>query len=438
MKREVIDRDYISVVKENENMYYEDYLKAIEKSKTSTAIYKGEPVPFLYMPKLYTGEDFSHFQSIMSTMMGIIKKVIDQYKTNADFRKKFPFSKELEELILVDHSYSTYVPMGRFDIFYHDKNNFKFCELNADGSSAMNEDRELGNILSETLAFNEMKEKYNMEPCELFDTWIDECIKIYSEFGGVKENPNVVIVDFIDKGTTNEFKVFKERFERRGYNTVIADPRDLKYVDGKLYKDDFEIDIVYRRLVTRDMMEKISLIPDFVQACREGKVCIIGPIKSQIIHNKIFFKVLHDEDTLELLSDDEKQFVKNHIPYTEVFEGNKDFTDFINNKDSYILKPCDYYASKGVYAGRDFTEEQWKEKLDECFGKDYLIQEYYCPPKTELVHFVDGNLEINEFNNITGIYLYNEKVRGVYTRVGRDAIISGLHEYYTLPTFIVR
>lgn len=438
MKRELIDRDYINIVKKNESKYYEDYLKAIEKAKNSTAIYKGEPVPFLYMPKFYTKEDFSDFQSIMSTIMGILKKVINEYKRNSDFRKKFPFSKELEELILVEHGYSTYVPMGRFDIFYYDKDNFKFCELNADGSSAMNEDRELGNILSETAAFKELDKKYTIQPCELFDTWIDECISIYQDFGGQKEKPNAAIVDFIDKGTINEFEVFKKRFEKRGYNTVIVDPRELKYIDGKLYYNDFEIHIVYRRLVTRDMMEKIDQIPDFTQACREGKVCIIGPIKSQIVHNKIIFKVLHDEDTLQLLTSEEQEFVKNHIPYTKTFEGYRDFNLFIKNKDNYILKPWDYYASKGVYAGRDFTEEEWAKKLHDCSGKDYLIQEYYSPPRTKLVHFVNNNFEINEFNNITGIYVYNEKVTGIYTRVGRGAVISGLHEYYTLPTFIVK
>jgi len=434
-----LDRDYINAVNGKEELCYEDYLKAIENVRNSTAMYKGKPVPFLYMPKLYTEEDLNRFKRLTSVLMGILRKVIDRYIQDSGFREKFGFSKLLEELILTEHGYNAKVPMARIDIFYKDDGSFKFCELNADGSSAMNEDRELSRVLSESIPFKEMQKKYDIKSFELFDTWVKECISIFREFDPSISKPNVAIVDFNDKGSPNEFEVFKEAFNRNGYNTEIADARDLKYLDGKLYFNDMKIDIVYRRLVTRDLMERANEIPDFIQAAKEGKVCIVGPIKSQIIHNKIIFKVLHDADTLELLTEEERSFVKNHIPYTAKFEGYSfNFEQLIIDKDKYILKPSDFYASRGVYAGRDFSNEEWKKKLKECHGKDYLIQEYYTPGKSDLVEFDQGKLKISKFNNITGIYMYNEKLYGLYSRVGKNAIISGLHDCYTLPTFIVK
>lgn len=434
-----LDREYINIVRDNEELCYEDYLKTIENVKRSTAMYKGKPVPFLYMPKLYTQEDIKSFKKLTSTLMGILEKVIDRYTKDPGFREKFGFSKLLEELILVEHGYNAKVPMARIDIFYKEDGSFKFCELNADGSSAMNEDRELARILSNSTSFKELEKKYDIISFELFDTWVKECVSIFREFDPSIPKPNVAIVDFNDKGSSNEFEVFKEAFKRNGYNTEIVDARDLKYIDGKLYFNDMKVDVVYRRLVTRDLMERSGEIPDFIQAAKEGKVCIIGPIKSQIIHNKIIFKVLHDTDTLEFLTEEERNFIKNHIPYTTKFQGDDfDFERLIIDKDKYILKPSDLYASRGVYAGRDFDDEEWEEKLKECYGKDYLIQEYYTPGQSDLVEFDHGKLKISKFNNITGIYMYNEKLYGLYSRVGKNAIISGLHDCYTLPTFIVK
>lgn len=434
-----LDKQYIDIIKEKEEICYKDYLEAIKKVKNSTARYKGQPVPFLYMPKFYTEEDLQVFKRISSTLMKILRKIIDRYIEDPNFREKFGFSKQLEDLILIEHGYNAKVPMARIDIFYKEDGSFKFCELNADGSSAMNEDRELTGILSESIAFKDMEKEYDIKSFELFDTWVNESISIFKEFNKNIQNPNVAIVDFIDKASPNEFKIFKERFESKGYNARIVDPRDLKYLDGKLYIDDIKIDIVYRRLVTRDLLERADEIPDFIEAAKEGKVCIIGPIKSQIIHNKIIFEILHDNYTLEFLTDDERNFVKEHIPFTAKFKKeNFDIKELVKNKESYILKPSDLYASRGVYSGRDFNDEEWEKKLLQCDGKDYLIQEYYPPGQSDLVEFVDGKVKISKFNNITGIYMYNEKLYGLYSRVGKNPIISGLHDCYTLPTFIVK
>lgn len=438
MNRIDLDREYIDIVKDNEELYYSDYLKTVEKVKDSTAMYKGKPVPFLYMPKFYTEEDLKRFRKLTSTLMTILRKVMDRYVEDSYFREMFGFEKLLEDLILTEHGYNAKVPMARIDIFYKEDGSFKFCELNADGSSAMNEDRELSRILSDSAAFKEMEKNYEIRSFELFETWVKESVSIFTEYDPTVGKPNVAIVDFNDTGSPNEFEIFKETFKKNGYNTEIVDPRDLRYQGGELYFDDMKIDFVYRRLVTRDLMERSDEIPDFIRAAMEGKVCIIGPIKSQIIHNKIIFKILHDRYTLDFLTKEERDFVKDHIPYTAKFTGDDfNYDELIHDKDNYILKPMDFYASRGVYAGKDFSSVEWEKRLEECHGKDYLIQEYYTPTQSDLVEFNEGKLIVSKFNNITGMYMYNEKLYGLYSRVGKNAIISGLHDCYTLPTFLV-
>lgn len=434
MNGDKVNSDYIELIMSNPKKYYEDYKEAFEKVSNSTAIYKGKPIPFLAHPMFVTEDELNQFQKIGDMMLSITNKLTKTYLEDSKFRKYFGFSELLEELILVDNGYDINVPIGRFDIFFKDYDNFKFCELNTDGSSAMNEDNQLAKILLETQALKDFGNQYKLNYFELFFSWVDESIKIYNKYTVENKKPNVAIVDFIESATTFEFEEFKKAYEERGYNCIIVDPRDLKYKDGDLYHEDYKIDLVYRRIVTFELIERSEEIKDFIQAYKDKAVCVIGSIRSQIVHNKIVFKILHDDYTLNLLSEEEQDFVKKHVPLTKIFSGDKSvFNQVLNNKEKYIMKPFDLNASRGVYTGRDFSQEEWEEKLLESWSEDYLYQEYCDPYTRDFVVYEDGEAVVKEFKQIIGLFLYNEKLAGLYTRIGENNIISGLTEYYTLP-----
>lgn len=434
MNGEKINQDYIDLIMSNPKKYYEDYKEAFEKVSNSTAIYKGKAVPFLAHPMFVSEDELNQFQKISDMMMSITNKLTKAYIEDSKFRKFFGFSDLLEELILVENGYDINVPIGRFDIFFKDYDNFKFCELNTDGSSAMNEDNQLAQILLESQALKDFGKQYKLDYFELFFSWVDESIKIYNKYNGENKKPNVAIVDFIESATTYEFEEFKKAYEERGYNCIIVDPRHLEYKDGSLYHEDYKIDLVYRRIVTFELIERSEEIKDFIQAYKDEAVCVIGSIRSQIVHNKIVFKILHDDYTLNLLSAEEQTFVKNHIPHTGIFGGDISvFNKVLSDKEKYIMKPFDLNASRGVYTGRDFSQEEWEEKLLESWDKDYLYQEYCDPYTRDFVVYENGEAQVKEFKQIIGLFLYNEKLAGLYARIGENNIISGLTEYYTLP-----
>lgn len=429
--------EYINIIKDNPKYYQEDYKLTMEKVANSSAQYKGKPVPFLYHPMFFTEKDVKDIEKIGDTMISITNKVTQRYIDHPEYRERFGYSKELEKLILIENGYDINVPIGRFDIFYKDYDDFKFCELNTDGSSAMNEDNTIAKILLETKSAEKMGKDYDLSYFELIDKWVDDSLEIFKKWNKDIKKPNVAIVDFKESGTSEEFKLFQKSYTKKGCNTIIADPRDLKYKDGSLYFEDFKIDLVYRRIVTFELIENINEIPDFIQAYKDGAFCCIGSIKSQIIHNKIIFKILHDEDTLAFLSEQEREYVKNHIPYTGEFRGEESvYKEVLNNKNKYIMKPLDLNASRGVYTGRDLTEKEWKDKLDESWNKDYIYQEFVNPYEREFVTFKDDELMIEEFGTIVGIFMYKEKFAGMYTRIGKENIISGLTSYYTAPNLM--
>ncbi|WFA08203.1 glutathionylspermidine synthase family protein [Tissierella sp. Yu-01] len=434
-----INKEYIDLVFSKPNEYADDYQLTVEKVANSSAIYKGKPVPFLYHPMFYTEEDIQNFKKISDMIISITNKVTDRYVKDEEFRKKFGFPKFIEELIQIENGYDINVPIGRFDIFYKDYENFMFCEINTDGSSAMNEDNAIGRILLEAKALRDFGEIYMLDYFELIDLWVEDSLDIFSKYDPSNSKPNVAIVDFVESGTSAEFEEFKKAYIKKGYNCIIADPRNLEYRDGKLYLDDYRIDLVYRRIVTFELIEKIDEIPDFIEAYKNRAFCCIGSIKSQVVHNKIIFKILHDEDTLEYLSEEEQEFVKNHFPVTGIFGGNEEvFNLVLNHKDKYIMKPMDLNASQGVFVGRDLTQDEWEKRLEEAWDNEYLYQEFFDPFVREHVVFNDGKPIVDTFKSVVGLFIYKEKFAGIYTRVGKNNVISGITDYHTLPNILVR
>lgn len=430
------ENEYVKIIKDNYLDYYKDFVKIDEEVKNSNAVYKGEPVPFLYIPKFFTKEDIVDFNTIADKIFSLINKTIDLYFKKEEVRNIYNFDKRLEELILSEKSYETNVPMGRFDIFYYGKGKYKFCELNTDGSSAMNEDMVLSKIIGKSLLSKKLKNEYHMNSFELFDTWVSEVDVIRKESGILNENPTLCILDFIHDEPSIEFIEFKKAFEKANYDVIIADPRDLIEKDGYLYYEDNKIEIIYRRLVTKDLMEKYDEIPDLVRGIKSNKTCIIGSLRSQIVHTKLFFKVLHDEEFQKYLTENEIEYIKSHIPITEKLIKVKE--KYITNKDRLIVKPIDNYASKGVFTGYDLTENEWINKLKNAVKQNYLIQEYCEPALSENIIFQSPNdYTVEKFRNITGLFVYNESLYGIYSRLGLNSIISGLHEGYSVPSFFI-
>ncbi|MCL2256197.1 MAG: hypothetical protein FWC11_04980, partial [Firmicutes bacterium] len=97
--------------------------------------------------------------------------------------------------------------------------------------------------------------------------------------------------------------------------------------------------------------------------------------------------------------------------------GEFDHEDALKNKDNWIIKPRDRYASIGVATGGDYSYDEWKNLIKKTINKDYILQEYCPPAKHENVYFdLDGNAHFGFYNSMSGIFLYNNRSCGLYTR----------------------
>ena len=437
---ESIRREYQTIIEENFEENREAAWKTRDYLLRSSVAYHGRCVRTLQIPKVFTPAVIDDFRSIVDTTYRIFQKVIREYLENPWYRKLFPFSPELEELILIPSLYDSLLPIARFDIFYNEENgSFQFCEINTDGTSAMNEDYVLNQAIELNPAHQAMKRRHKFSVFELYDSWVKTFLSIYQTYEKRREHPHVAIVDFLENASITEFEEFRRRFEKAGISCEIAEITQLSYENHRLISPlGRPIDAVYRRAVTTDVMARKEEVRPFLEAVKNQDVCLIGAFRTQIIHNKWLFKMLHEEPTLALLNPQERSFVKAHVPYTNLLaEGSAHRNQLIREKDRWLIKPLDSYASRGVWAGCDCTEKEWKKHIDDSMGQNYIYQEY-CPPfRTENICFIEEPAEFKAYTNMSGLFVYNGQFAGVYSRLSDGGIISSQYNEKAVPSLVL-
>jgi len=414
--------------------------EALEKSPLN---HNGVMEKTLQIPKVFDEKTVEQFEAITEATIRIFDKVIEEYRKNPEYRGLFPFSKELEELILLPPAYDGNLAIARLDLFYDkDSGDFRFCEINTDGTAAMYRDLEMRKALGFIPAHKAVEEAFELEPFELFDSWVQTFLSLYGTYGKKKENPFVVMADFLENATIKEFEEFERSFKKAGIDCEICDIRTLKYTDGALYTaQGKKIDAIYRRAVTADIMAHFEEVEDFVNAVRDDAVFIAGAFVTQIIHNKWIFHVLRHDMTKAILTKEEFDFVEKHIPLTlELTPEYISLEEVRSTKDRWIIKPMDAYASKGIYAaGKDYSQEDWDKLTGDLYGTGYLCQEYCRQYMTDNIDFAWGDGEWHPYINMPGLYVYNRKFAGVLMRMACEENIIVAHDNErTVPVFVVK
>lgn len=422
--------------------------------QNSTAIVHHAVVASSFIPRLFNDESWNAFKEISETTHRILCKVIEHYLADPDYRTIFSYDKRLEELILLPRGYSDTLPFARIDVFLNEDDlTCGFCEFNGDGSAGMNENREITNSICTTETFKRFAQTHTVETCELFESWVEQFIDIFKRSKHYTPEARFAICDYLECGVVDEFKVFAEHFKRHGFDCVVCDVRDLHF-DGKtLYANDGKpIHAIWRRCVTNDVLDFWDESQDLIEALRCEAVALIGSFAGHIVHDKQIFEALYHPKTQALLTEEENAFIQRHVPRTVFLnEQDVDLEEVRTNKDAWIIKPTDNYGARDVYAGLSFSQEQWNDLItrfaNEASGAPFIAQTYITPfkthtlaPDTHIERLSDDEIDTQGtwYNNLNGLYLYNGKFQGIFSRLGPLPTISKEHQGMTAATLHVR
>ena len=432
-------REYFEIMDELDGDI-ESRRAAFDYMQDSTAIVHHQVVASSFVPRLFNQETYDVMKRTAEMSHRILCKVIEHYIEDPEYRKQFDFDERLVELILLPRDYDAVLPFARVDTFMNeDDYRIHFCEFNGDGSAGMNENREITNSIVGSDTFRTFAENHKVEGCEIFEMWARTFLDIYDTYKFKVENPRIAICDYLENGVVDEFYIYADKFKQLGVECVVADVRELSF-DGEVLRtpDGLPVNAIWRRCVTNDVLEFWEESQDLINAVRARKVALIGSFAGHIVHDKQLFDVLFKPPTDAFLTAEEIKFVEETVPMTAFLNDEEvNIPQIRANRDQWIIKPTDHYGADNVYAGCEVSQEEWERVIDEFAneraGYPFIVQRYIRPFKTEILppdvgidDIPDGMVATDPelYNNLNGLYLFNGKFGGVFSRLGPHPTIS--------------
>jgi hypothetical protein len=420
--------------------------KGLEQAKL---IFGGRRLSPYLRPHFVAEDDWALVVSACETVWSAIQKVKDAAIEDPTIVNDLGLTPIERELISIDPGYFQVSPTSRLDSFLTDQA-YSFVELNGESPAGIAYADAAYDIFSSLPVMKRFAETYSVRPLYGRQFMLAVLLESYREFLGRKpdKSPAIAIVDLKGMPTQKEFELFKEYFERAGYPSIICSPDELEFSGNRLRAGNFDIDIVYRRLLVNEYLPIMREQPALLNAYRAGAICMVNSFRSKLIHKKALFAVLTDQRRASLFTDEERAAINRHVPWTRLVRAEKsdykgtsiDLIEWVNeNRHRLVLKPNDDYGGHGITIGWNADEIAWEEALRSALvNGDYLVQER-VPTARETFPALqnDGTVEFAEQLVDLDPLLFNGKVGSAFTRLSFSELANVTSGGGMVPTFII-
>ncbi|HEX8473572.1 MAG TPA: hypothetical protein VF666_06035 [Pyrinomonadaceae bacterium] len=420
--------------------------EGLERAKL---IFGGRRLSPYLRPHFVTSTDFARITRICETVWSAIQKVKDASIEDESLIDELGLTDIERELVRIDPGYNAVSPTARLDSFLTD-DAYSFVELNGESPAGIAYADAAYEIFSALPAMRRFTEKYDVHVFHGRRLMLDTLLSAYTEFLGRQPErpPHIAIVDFKGLPTQKEFELFKEYFESEGCPSAIYAPEELEWNGHKLHAGEFEIDIVYKRLLVNEYLPVIKEHSALVDAYRARAVCMVNSFRSKLIHKKTLFAVLTDQRYAHLFTDDERAAIAAHVPWTRRVRAGKtdhqgvevDLLQFISeHQDQLVLKPNDDYGGHGIYIGWSGDIISWDEALHAALANgDYIVQQRVRTAREMFPALQeDGSVAFAEQLVDLDPLLFNGKVGSAFTRLSFTELANVSSGGGMVPTFVI-
>jgi hypothetical protein len=404
--------------------------------------------PYL-RPHFVTEDDFTQVVRVCETVWSAIEKVKDAAVADESLLGELGLTPIERDLVKIDPGYRFVSPTARLDSFLTDEA-YSFVELNGESPAGIAYADAAFEIFASLPVMKRFAETYTLRRFQGRPLMLKVLLDCHEEFLGRKPDhaPHIAIVDLKGMPTQKEFELFREYFESQGCPSIIASPDELEFANGRLRSRDFEIDIVYKRLLVNEYLPIMREQPALLDAYKAGAVCMVNSFRSKIIHKKALFAVLTDARYASLFSADERAAITGHVPWTrrvrpgrsDYFGEEIDLLPFIDERrDRLVLKPNDDYGGHGIYIGWNIDEIGWDEAIHNALANgDYLVQErvptaretFPALTSDDTIQFVEQLVDLDPL-------LFNGKVGSAFTRLSSNELANVTAGGGMVPTFVI-
>ncbi|HSE98067.1 MAG TPA: hypothetical protein VLD57_07320, partial [Blastocatellia bacterium] len=283
--------------------YYHELLAAEHLSSTQELLARAterdrlafgdRPVCTVLRPCFIDEASYDYIKSVSILVMRGIARLGEALVSDAKLRGELDLTSEEEEIALIDSGYGSPDVSARLDGFLSPEGEFNFVEYNAESPGGLAYGDALAQAFIDMPVMKAFSDRYIARALPIRDIVFDSLMGTYKRWGG-KGIPNIAIIDWRGVSTYSEFLLMQSHFETRGCRVRIADPSELEYRGGRLFVEDFAIDLVYKRVVINEFMAKYGVNHPLVEAVRDRAVCMANGFGVQMLYKKGIFALASD------------------------------------------------------------------------------------------------------------------------------------------------
>jgi uncharacterized circularly permuted ATP-grasp superfamily protein len=387
--------------------------------------------PFL-RPHILTRAQYAAIEAATEIIAGAFEKLIARTLEDQQLMNTFGLTLAEEQMARIDPGYSAVCVTSRLDAYLTDSG-FQFLEYNAENPAGISDQMQLEKILLKLPHMRDFLDQHEHWTPKPHERLLDSLLATYREWGGQEPSPQIAIVDWEGVSTASEFEVLRQYFESKGCGTIIVDPRVLEYDGERLQAGTFRIDIVYKRVIIHEFLEKFDDTHPLSRAYRDRNVCMANSFRAKVAHKKAGFAILSDPQYADLFTEVELNTLRQHIPWTRIVRkgttwfdhGERELSEILRTeRERLVLKPNDDYGGHGVVMGWECSSDEWEQTIAQALARDYVVQERVPVKKVAIPRFADHSVRRDEMFVDFNPFLFQNRMEGGLVRLSASSLCN--------------
>lgn len=382
-------------------------------------------------PRFLGRERTDDLARISRVVAGLMERAGEILLDRADLLRVIGANEQEQEIWSIDPGYAGFTLTSRLDSFMLGGEP-RFLEYNAESPAGIAFVDVLAEIFLSLPVMKNWSERGSVSAYHAQQALMETLLWAYREWGG-RGVPRVAIIDWEHVITRRDFEIIADFLRSHRVPVVIVDPRRIEYRRGRATVHGEKVELVYRRVLLHELLEKASEATALLDAYRDGAVCMVNSPRSKLLHKKAVFALLSDGRLDLNMTPEETRVVETTIPWTRLMQpgattyrgSSVNLEQFvIQNQDRLTLKPIDDYGGRGVVLGWDTDADTWGRAVEGAVGESYIVQERVPVAEGDFPVWDDGGVRVETLLVDTDPLLFRGVMGGILTRTSSDALLN--------------
>ena len=401
-----------------------------EGQRRNRLMFGDRPVSMTLRPQLIGAARYRAAVQASESIYAALGRLEQALLRDERLRAELDLDPEEERLALIEPGGASSSPSARIDGFFTDQ--LRFVEYNAESPAGMAYGDTLTAVFERLPVMRAFRKRFRIRSLPTRARQLGAMLRGFRSWGK-ERTPVIAIVDWTGLPTTAEFELFRDYFESRGVKTVICEPRALEFRRGRLQAGGVPVNLVYRRVLTSELLARRDEGRALVDAYVAGAVCVVNTFRAKLLHKKMSLALLSDDRYAPLYTAGQRAAIARHVPWTrKVRQGTtthgsqriEDLAAYIaEHRVDLVLKPNDEYGGKGVVLGWTSSQADWERALAAALAQSSVVQEKVPIPRETFPIMLDG-LRFLELAVDMDPYLFDGRASGCLTRLSSSELLN--------------